>query len=117
MAKKQVKHTHKKLSPEEDAQMQRKVAQEDRDMPANQAKARQFFDEHARLRELIALLKAERQRQGLTLSEVGERIQMDPAALSRLETNDRVNPTLDTVQQLAHALGKQIRVELVDEAA
>ena len=105
----------RKLSDRERAEVERLAAQAE--ASAEQAEARRFFAEHARLRELLAILKAERERQGLSLSEVADRIEMDPANLHRLENSSNANPTLETVQRLAHALGKQVRVELIDEAA
>ena len=115
MARKIRKRMHRKLSPTERQEVDRLA--ELAESPAEQAEARRFFAEHARLRELIAMLKAERERQGLSLGQMAEHVDMDPANLHRLENNQNANPTLETVQRLAHALGKQIRIELVDEAA
>lgn len=111
------KRIRKTLTAEERAEFERVAAEAEREAPQIKAEARRFFAELARLRRIIEILKAEREAQGLSLNELARRIDMDPANLHRLENNPNANPTLDTVQRLAHALGKQIRVELVDEAA
>lgn len=66
------------------------------------------------LHQVMALLKQERERQGLTLAELSGRTGIDQAALSRLETGSNRNPTLDTLYRIAAALGKVIRCELRD---
>ena len=59
------------------------------------------------LRLAASELRAERDRQGLSLSEVAKRAGMDPAVLSRLE-NKGGNPTLETLCKVATALGKEL---------
>jgi len=61
---------------------------------------------------LVARFKAERERQGLTLAEVAERMGIDAPALSRLETGKMLNPTLATLHKWAQALGRKLEVEL-----
>ena len=69
------------------------------------------------VRQLMAALKAERERQGLTLSNVEESSGIDKATLSRLETGKQTNPTIDTVSRIASALGKKVGLVLyVDES-
>jgi predicted transcriptional regulator len=65
------------------------------------------------LRLAAAELRAERERQGLSLAEVAKRAGMDPAVLSRLE-NKAGNPTLETLCKVASALGKEIVCSLRD---
>ena len=59
------------------------------------------------LRLAAAELRAERERQSLSLAEVAKRAGMDPAVLSRLE-NKGGNPTLETLCKVAAALGKEL---------
>jgi DNA-binding Xre family transcriptional regulator len=61
-----------------------------------------------RLHQVMASLKSERERQQVTLAELAERTGIDQAALSRLENGRNANPTLDTLQRIARALGKVI---------
>ena len=65
------------------------------------------------LRLAATELRAERERQGLSLSEVAKRAGMDSAALSRLE-NKGGNPTLETLCKVAAALGKELVCSLRD---
>ena len=61
---------------------------------------------------LVANFKAERERQGLTLAAVAERMGIDAPALSRLETGKMLNPTLATLHKWAEALGRKLDVDL-----
>jgi ribosome-binding protein aMBF1 (putative translation factor) len=61
---------------------------------------------------LLAQYKAARESQGLTLAEVAEKMEIDPPALSRLETGKMLNPTLATLHKWAEALGRKLNVEL-----
>jgi ribosome-binding protein aMBF1 (putative translation factor) len=66
------------------------------------------------LHEMMAALKRERENQGLTMAQLSERTGIDQAALSRLETGKNVNPTLETMNRIAAALGKTIACSLKD---
>ena len=55
-----------------------------------------------------ASLRAELERQGLSLADLAERTQMDKATLSKLETGKVANPTYFTIRTYARALGKRI---------
>ena len=70
----------------------------------------------ASLREAFRLLKAERQAQGMTLQELEDRTGIGSGAISRLENDPAPNPTVQTLQRIATALGKQITVQLSDSA-
>ena len=61
---------------------------------------------------LLAKFKAAREAQGLTLAEVAKRMEIDPPALSRLETGKMLNPTLATLHKWAEALGQKLEVGL-----
>ena len=61
---------------------------------------------------LAARFKAERESQGLTLTQVAERMGIDAPALSRLETGKMLNPTLATLHKWAEALGRKLEVDL-----
>jgi DNA-binding phage protein len=64
------------------------------------------------LRQVLAALRAERERQGLSLADINERTGIDRAALSRLENNEDANPTLSTLERYAEAVGRQMVVFL-----
>jgi ribosome-binding protein aMBF1 (putative translation factor) len=63
---------------------------------------------------LVQQLKAAREAQGLSLADLTERTGMDCSALSRLETGQRTNPTIDTLVRYAEAVGKRLVVKLAD---
>jgi transcriptional regulator with XRE-family HTH domain len=48
------------------------------------------------------------------VADVTERTGMDRSALSKLETGQRPNPTVDTLVRYAEAVGKRLVVSLKD---
>lgn len=62
--------------------------------------------------ETVAKLRAERERQGLSLADVETRSGLRRSALSRLENGTTSNPTLLTLQRYAAALGMIVRTTL-----
>ena len=64
------------------------------------------------LRQVLAALRTERERQGLSLADIQERTGIDRAALSRLENNEDANPTLTTLERYAEAVGRHMIVLL-----
>ena len=84
-------------------------------------KAKKYKQEHdaaqATLNEAARLLKAERVRQGLSLSDIQERTGIDPPDLSRLENDAGANPTVTTLIRYAEALGKKFLIVLSDQTA
>ncbi len=69
------------------------------------------------LAKALSALRAERERQGLSLSEVSERSGIDRATISRLETGKVPNPTVSTLRALVRALNKRLSWSLIDEPA
>jgi DNA-binding XRE family transcriptional regulator len=66
------------------------------------------------LHELLRQLKAAREARGLSLSDLTELTGMDRSALSKLETGQRANPTVETLVRYAEAVGKRLVVSLSD---
>ncbi|GAC1473153.1 MAG: hypothetical protein NVSMB9_21290 [Isosphaeraceae bacterium] len=64
--------------------------------------------------DLIATLRAERERQGLSLSDITRRSGMDRSAVHKLEIGLNKNPTADTLNRYAEALGKKIGWSVTD---
>jgi hypothetical protein len=56
----------------------------------------------------LALLKRQRERRGLSLTDVSERSGLDRGMLSRLENGKILNPTMATLWRYADAIGAQI---------
>src|SRR5438067_7441336 len=70
--------------------------------------------EYWELRKTFAALRALREQQGLSITDLAERTGMDRAMISRLENGQIDNPTISTMSRYAKALGKRIVVSLVD---
>jgi ribosome-binding protein aMBF1 (putative translation factor) len=56
----------------------------------------------------LAGLRQERERQGLSLTEVAERTGIDQGIISRLETGQLANPTIGILRSYARALGRRL---------
>jgi transcriptional regulator with XRE-family HTH domain len=63
---------------------------------------------------LLKQLKAAREELGLSLADVTRLTGMDRSALSKLETGQRANPTVQTLIRYAEAVGKRLVVSLAD---
>jgi ribosome-binding protein aMBF1 (putative translation factor) len=66
------------------------------------------------LDDLLAQLKAAREAQGLSLADITDRTGMDRSALSKLETGQRANPTVETLVRYAEAVGTRLVVSLAE---
>lgn len=64
------------------------------------------------LRHLIEQLRAERERQCLSLAAVAERTKINLTALSRLENYRNANPTIATLARYARALGQELEFRM-----
>jgi transcriptional regulator with XRE-family HTH domain len=75
------------------------------------------------LEKLCCELKAAREAKGLSLADVTELTGMDRSALSKLETGQRANPTVETLVRYAEAgtarrvVSKRLVVTLTDAPA
>ena len=58
--------------------------------------------------EALAGLRRERERQGLSLTDMAERTGIDRATISKLETGKIANPTIGTLRTYAKALGRRL---------
>jgi DNA-binding Xre family transcriptional regulator len=119
------KHVHRKAerTPEEVARLRADRERYQREKPTpGQLLAEGGHTDFVPLGELLLLhhlmseLRAERERQGMTLAELSRRTGIDATALSRLETGRHNNPTVDTLYRIASALGKEIYCGLRDAA-
>lgn len=66
------------------------------------------------LRAVFSLLRAVRKEQGLSLSALSAATGISKPALSRLENDPAPNVQLNTLQRIAAALGKELRISLGD---
>lgn len=114
----QIRRSKMKLSPERVRALKKLAEKIDRE-EKNEIVAigREAFARHERLLHTVTELKAERERLGLTLEEVGRRSGIGKANLSRLENAKDPNPTIATLMRYAKALGKDILITLSDRRA
>lgn len=66
------------------------------------------------LRRFVMSLRKEREQQGLSLDVVAERAKIDKGSLSKLETGQKLNPTINTLARYARAIGKRFVPTLED---
>jgi DNA-binding phage protein len=100
-----------KLSAEEAERIARLRSQIAEELPDIRKRARARLIE---VTEALTALRAERERQGLSLADVRERSGIERSALSRLENEVGANPTIHTLVRYAESLGKKIVIQLVD---
>lgn len=62
-----------------------------------------YFD----VQRALQTLKQERERSGLSMSDVAERAKLDIAVVSQLESGKLDNPTVATIMRYAAAIGKR----------
>jgi ribosome-binding protein aMBF1 (putative translation factor) len=66
------------------------------------------------LTSALTSLRAERERQGLSLTDMQERTRIDRGTISKLERGEIPNPTVGTLRTYALALGKRLSWSLTD---
>jgi DNA-binding XRE family transcriptional regulator len=105
---------NRRLTPEEAAKykaIREQVAEELPDLIARHHERLATLDQ---LDELLRQLKAAREAKGLSLADLTQLTGMDRSALSKLETGQRANPTVETLVRYAEAVGKRLVVSLAD---
>ena len=104
----------RRLTPEEAAKYKAIREQVAGELPDLIARHHERVATLGQLQELLAQLKAAREAKGLSLSDLTELTGMDRSALSKLETGQRANPTVETLVRYAEAVGKHLVVSLAD---
>jgi DNA-binding XRE family transcriptional regulator len=104
----------RRLTPDEAAKYQAVREQVAGELPELVARHHERMATLDRLHDLLQQLKAAREAKGLSLSELTELTGMDRSALSKLETGQRPNPTVETLVRYAEAVGKRLIVSLAD---
>ncbi|MEZ4862386.1 MAG: helix-turn-helix transcriptional regulator [Caldilineaceae bacterium] len=69
------------------------------------------------IQRILAFLKSERIKKGLTLADIGERTGLAQATLSALENSTDANPTIDALTRYADAVGKKVNIILTNNMA
>ncbi|MGH7200253.1 MAG: helix-turn-helix domain-containing protein [Planctomycetaceae bacterium] len=68
----------------------------------------------ARLKTAVEALRVAREELGISLTELQRRTGINRSNLSRLENAPDPNPTIDTLNRYARAVGKEIIISLAD---
>jgi DNA-binding XRE family transcriptional regulator len=106
---------NRRLSPEEAAKYREVREQIREELPDLIARHHERLATLDQLGDLVKQLKAAREEQGLSLSDLTRLTGMDRSALSKLETGQRLNPTIETLVRYAEAVGKRLVVALANE--
>lgn len=104
----------RRLTAEESAkykEIRERIAEELPELVARHSERLAALDQ---LGELLKQLKTAREERGLSLSDLTDLTGMDRSAISKLETGQRPNPTIETLVRYAEAVGKHLVVSLVD---
>ena len=121
MSQREIKHTHRQLTAEELARVVEARKLTAAEEPEIRRKAKEYKRAYeagrATLVDAVKVLKAEREKMGLSLAQVAERAGMERPNLSRLENEAESNPTIATLTRYAEALGKRLFIALVDQKA
>lgn len=105
---------NRRLTPEEAARYKEVREQVADELPELIGRHQESMATLDQLDELLLQLKAAREAKGLSLAELTALTGMDRSALSKLETGQRANPTVETLVRYAEAVGKRLVVSLTD---
>jgi ribosome-binding protein aMBF1 (putative translation factor) len=104
----------RRLTPEEAAKYKAVREQVADELPELIARHHERLAALDQLQDLLRQLKAAREAKGLSLADLTALTGMDRSALSKLETGQRANPTVETLVRYAEAVGKRLVVSLTD---
>src|SRR5262249_57519533 len=104
----------RRLTPEEAAKYRTIREQTAAELPELVARHHERMASLDQVDKLLQQLKAAREAKGLSLADLTELTGMDRSALSKLETGQRANPTVEPLVPYAQALGKRLVVPLTD---
>jgi ribosome-binding protein aMBF1 (putative translation factor) len=104
----------RRLTPEEAAKYKEVRTQVAEELPGLIERHHERMTALDQVDDLVKQLRTAREDKGLTLGDLTERTGMDRSALSKLETGQRANPTVETLVRYAEAVGKRLVVSLTD---
>ena len=102
----------RRLRPDEAVRYRAIRRRVDDELPALLGRHQERMGVRDQVRALADQLKTARQEKGLSLADLTELTGMDRSAISKLETGQRSNPTLDTLVRYAQAVGRRLVVKL-----
>jgi DNA-binding phage protein len=107
----------RRLTAKEVARHRRIAVEVERNKESIVKRGRAVLAAHDHLQHALQILKAKREERGVSLAEVQRRSGIDRARLSRLESDPSANPTIETLDRIAHALGVELRISIIDTEA
>jgi DNA-binding XRE family transcriptional regulator len=105
----------RRLSQDEASKYREIRARVEEELPDLIARHHERSTTFEELESLLRQLKAAREERGLSLSDMTRLTGMDRSALSKLETGQRLNPTIETLVRYAEAVGKRLTISLVSD--
>lgn len=105
---------NRRLTPEEAAKYREVRDQVAQELPELIARHDERLIALDQLADLVRQLKTAREEKGLSLADMTRLTGMDRSALSKLETGQRLNPTIETLVRYADAVGKRLVVSLAN---
>jgi DNA-binding phage protein len=118
MAKKMGKRIYREATAEEKERHTRIRGQIQEELTDIKQRAKQQLAEVMQrgiaMQHTMSVLKAERMKKGLSLSDMKERTGIERSTLSRLENHEEANPTVNTLIRYAEAVGKKMFIVFVD---
>ena len=103
-------------TPQEREAYREALFEEEAGVEDNKQIARDALKERRELADVVAELKAIRERLGISLTELASRTGMTVGNLSRLENMDGPNPTIETLRRYAQAIRHRIEIAIVAQA-
>jgi DNA-binding phage protein len=108
MAKREAKRVRRNLTPEERRRWERAVADTEQERDGILEQGRAVLAARKLAQEMLARLRAERERRGLSLADMMRLTGMSRESISRLENDPAPNPTMLTLARYATALGLEL---------
>ena len=108
------KRVRRRLTSAEVARHRRIMKDVERSKEVIAVRGRSILAAHDRLRYALQTLKSKRKERGLSLADVQRLSGIDRARLSRLESDPDANPTVETLDRIAQALGVELRIAIVE---
>jgi DNA-binding XRE family transcriptional regulator len=103
-----------RLAPDEAAKYREVREQVAKELPELITRHNERLVALDQMADLVQQLKAAREEKGLSLADLTRLTGMDRSALSKLETGQRLNPTIETLVRYADAVGKRLVVSLAN---
>ena len=116
-----VRRIYRAATPEEQEEHRRVRAQIAEELPVLRQLGKDLLAEALEaggdLQHILAFLKKERIKKGLSLAEIEVRTGLEQATLAALEHNSDANPTIDALTRYADAVGKKVKIILTNNLA